>query len=75
MVLVALERRSPRFRQRAQLWRFGLPPDGVATFLAGHGRRLAEQAGPDLILHRYVEPTGRNLTVSPIEWSAYAGKT
>jgi methyltransferase (TIGR00027 family) len=64
-----------RFRRRAQLWRFGLPPDEVATFLAGHGWRLAEQAGPDLILHRYVEPTGRNLTVSPIEWSAYAEKT
>ena len=64
-----------RFRQRAQLWRFGLPPDSVATFLAGHGWRLVEQAGPDLILHRYVEPTGRNLTVSPIEWSAYAEKT
>ncbi len=64
-----------RFRRHAQLWRFGLPPHEVATFLAGQGWRLAEQAGPDLILHRYVEPTGRNLTVSPIEWSAYAEKT
>jgi methyltransferase (TIGR00027 family) len=63
-----------RFRRRAQLWRFGLPPHEVATFLAGHGWRLAEQAGPDVILHRYVEPSGRNLTVSPIEWSAYAEK-
>ena len=64
-----------RFVQRRQLWRFGLPPQEVATFLAGHGWGLAEQAGPDLILRRYVEPTGRNLTVSPIEWSAYAEKT
>jgi methyltransferase (TIGR00027 family) len=64
-----------RFRQRQQLWQFGLPPSEVATFLAGHGWELAEQAGPDVILHRYVEPTGRKLTVSPIEWSAYAEKT
>jgi hypothetical protein len=25
-------------------------------------------------MRRYVEPTGRQLTVSPIEWSAYAEK-
>ena len=64
-----------RFRQRRQLWQFGLAPQEVATFLAGYGWQLAEQAGPDLIMRRYVEPTGRRLTVSPIEWSAYAEKT
>lgn len=64
-----------RFRQRGQLWHFGLAPQEVSTFLAGHGWSLGEQAGPDLILHRYVEPTGRTLTTSPIEWSAYAEKT
>jgi hypothetical protein len=42
--------------------------------LAGHGWRLCEQAGPDLILQRYIEPTGRHLTTSPIEWTAYAEK-
>jgi methyltransferase (TIGR00027 family) len=63
-----------RFVQRQPLWRFGLPPQEVATFLAAHGWRLCEQAGPDLIMHRYIEPTGRHLTVSPIEWTAYAEK-
>jgi methyltransferase (TIGR00027 family) len=63
-----------RFVQRQPLWRFGLPPQEVATFLAGHGWRLCEQAGPDLILQRYIEPTGRHLTTSPIEWTAYAEK-
>jgi methyltransferase (TIGR00027 family) len=63
-----------RFRQRQQLWQFGIPPQEVAAFLAGHGWQLVEQAGPDLIMRRYVEPTGRHLTVSPIEWSAYAEK-
>jgi len=64
-----------RFVQRERLWHFGLPPQEVATFLAGHGWQLCEQAGPDLITQRYIEPTGRRLTVSPIEWTAYAEKT
>jgi methyltransferase (TIGR00027 family) len=64
-----------RFVQRQRLWHFGLPPHEAAPFLAGHGWQLSEQAGPDLIMQRYVEPTGRPLTVSPIEWSAYAEKT
>ena len=30
--------------ERQQLWQFGMPPEEVAAFLAGHGWRLAEQA-------------------------------
>jgi methyltransferase (TIGR00027 family) len=63
-----------RFRQRQQLWEFGIPPAEVAMFLTGHGWRLIEQAGPDLLVERYIAPTGRNLLASPIEWSAYAEK-
>jgi methyltransferase (TIGR00027 family) len=63
-----------RFRQRQQLWRFGLQPEEVAAFLDGHGWRLVEQLGPDQIVQRYVEPTGRNLSASQVEWSAYAEK-
>ncbi|HWF69159.1 MAG TPA: class I SAM-dependent methyltransferase, partial [Mycobacterium sp.] len=63
-----------RFRQRQQLWRFGLQPDEVASFLDGHGWRLVEQLGPEQVVQRYVEPTGRNLTASQVEWSAYANK-
>jgi methyltransferase (TIGR00027 family) len=64
-----------RFVQRRQLWQFGILPQEVATFLAGYGWRLCEQAGPDLIMQRYIDPTGRHLTTSPIEWTAYAEKT
>lgn len=63
-----------RFRQRTQLWRFGLLPDDVADFLAEYGWRLIEQAGPDEFTQRYVAPTGRGLETSQIEWSAYAEK-
>jgi methyltransferase (TIGR00027 family) len=61
-------------RGRKQLWKFGLPPNGVGDFLAGYGWRLIEQAGPDEFVGRYVRPAGRDLTASQIEWSAYAEK-
>jgi methyltransferase (TIGR00027 family) len=64
-----------KVRQRRQLWNFGIQPEEVAAFLDGHGWRLIEQLGPEQIVQRYVEPTGRNLTASQIEWSAYAEKT
>ena len=61
-------------RQRHQLWHFGLEPDEVAGFIGDYGWRLVEQAGPDEFLRRYVEPTGRQLPASQLEWSAYAEK-
>jgi methyltransferase (TIGR00027 family) len=64
-----------RFRQRQQLWRFGLLPEEATAFLDRHGWRLVEQLGPEEIVRRYVEPTGRDLTASQVEWSAYAEKT
>lgn len=72
--LYGAERLYRRFRQRQQLWRFGLQPEEVAAFLDRHGWRLLEQLGPEQIMQRYVEPTGRNLTASQVEWSAYADK-
>jgi methyltransferase (TIGR00027 family) len=61
-----------RFRQRQKLWHFGLQPEEVAAFLDRHGWRLVEQLGPEQIVQRYVEPTGRDLAASDVEWSAYA---
>src|ERR1700761_19001 len=62
-------------RQRKQLWRFGLEPEDVAGFVGEYGWRLVEQAGPDELVQRYIEPTGRKLKASQLEWSAYAEKT
>jgi methyltransferase (TIGR00027 family) len=64
-----------KVRQRRQLWHFGLQPDEVAGFIGEYGWRLVEQAGPDDLVRRYVEPTGRELKASELEWSAYAEKT
>jgi methyltransferase (TIGR00027 family) len=61
-------------RERQQLWQFGLQPEEVAGFIGEYGWRLLEQAGPDEFVQRYVEPTGRKLDASQLEWSAYAEK-
>jgi methyltransferase (TIGR00027 family) len=63
-----------RFRQRQQVWLFGLDPDEVASFVAEYGWRLVEQAGPHYFLRHYIEPTGRDLGTSQVEWSAHAEK-
>ena len=63
-----------RFREKRQLWLFGLDTDEIGGFVAQYGWRLIEQAGPDYFLHHYVEPSGRNLTASQLEWTAYAEK-
>jgi len=62
-------------RERHRLWHFGLQPEEVAGFIGEYGWRLAEQAGPDDLVQRYVRPAGRKLEASQLEWSAYAEKT
>lgn len=61
-----------KVRRRRQLWHFGIAPEEVAGFLDEFGWRLVEQIGPEQIVQRYVQPTGRNLTASEVEWSVYA---
>ncbi len=53
---------------------YGIQPEEVAGFLEEYGWRLVAQAGPDELVERYVKPTGRKLTASQIEWSAFAEK-
>ena len=63
-----------RFREKRQVWLFGLQPDDVSAFIAEYGWRLIEQAGPDYLVEHYIRPTGRNLGASQLEWSCYAEK-
>jgi len=63
-----------RFRQRQQLWKFGLDPDEVARFVGQYGWKLVEQTGPDYYMRNYIRPTGRNLAASDLEWAAYCTK-
>lgn len=61
-----------RFRQRRQVWKFGLDPDDVAAFVGEYEWRLVEQAGPDYYVQTYLEPAARDLAASDLEWTASA---
>jgi O-methyltransferase involved in polyketide biosynthesis len=63
-----------RFRQRRQVWKFGLDPDNVGAFIGTYDWRLVEQAGPDYYLQHYLRPAGRDLAASDLEWTAYCAK-
>ena len=63
-----------RFRQWQQIWKFGLDSDEVAAFVGQYGWQLVEQAAADYYLQNYIRPTGRDLTASDLEWSAYCTK-
>ena len=63
-----------KFRGLEPVWKFGLDPEHVAEFLAGYGWRLIEQAGPAEFTSRYMQPSGRDLVTSQLEWSAHAAK-
>jgi methyltransferase (TIGR00027 family) len=64
-----------RYRQRQQVWKFGLNTEDVAGFVADFGWELVEQAGPDYYLQNYIRPAGRDLTASQLEWAAYCAKS
>ena len=63
-----------RFRQRRQVWKFGVAPDEIDEFVGAYGWRLVEQAGPDYYQQHYIRPTGRNLAATDLEWTAYCAK-
>jgi methyltransferase (TIGR00027 family) len=63
-----------RFRQRQQVWKFGMRPEAVADFLDGFGWRMIEQAGPEYMLEHYIRPAQRDIAASELEWSVYAEK-
>ncbi|WP_082944930.1 SAM-dependent methyltransferase [Mycobacterium sp. 852013-50091_SCH5140682] len=61
-----------RFCVRRKIWRFGLNPDDIAPFIEPYGWQLMEQAGPEYLIEHYVNPAGRELGASQVEWTAYA---
>jgi methyltransferase (TIGR00027 family) len=63
-----------RFRQRRQVWKFGLDPAEIEAFVGTYGWRAIEQAGPDYYLQHYIRPAGRDLGATDLEWAAYCVK-
>lgn len=56
------------------LWRFGMEPDDCPASLAEFGWHVLEDVGYDELALRYVVPTGRHLSSTPVERMVYAEK-
>jgi len=61
-----------RYVVREKIWIFGLDPETVADFLGAYGWRVVEHLDYEELAERYVKPTGRELTSTPIERMVYA---
>jgi methyltransferase (TIGR00027 family) len=59
---------------RGKDWLFGLDPEAVAELLGSYGWCVVEHLGYEQLAERYVKPTGRELTSTPIERMVYAEK-
>lgn len=59
---------------KSKIWRFGIGPENCAAFLAEYGWRVVEDLGYDQLAGRYIVPTSRALTATPVERIVYAVK-
>lgn len=57
-----------------QLWRFGLQPEAVESFLQQYGWKMLDHAGSAEYQHRYLAPINRALPVMEIERAVQAEK-
>ncbi|MGI5502334.1 SAM-dependent methyltransferase [Lentzea sp. CA-135723] len=62
------------FVVKRPVWKFGLMPDEVATFVAPYGWVETDQLGPHEFTERYLEPAGRSMPVSEIERTVHCVK-
>jgi methyltransferase (TIGR00027 family) len=56
------------------VWLFGMDPESMASFLSSYGWQLKEDLSYSELAERYVKPTGRTLSSTPVERVAYAEK-
>jgi O-methyltransferase involved in polyketide biosynthesis len=72
--LYGLEGLHRRLVGEQHLWHFGWIPQEIGEFLGAYGWRTVEHLGTDELTARYVTPTGRAMTVMPIERLVLAEK-
>jgi O-methyltransferase involved in polyketide biosynthesis len=59
---------------RSKIWLFGMDPHACSQLLEEYGWRVIEDSGYDQMADRYIAPTGRHLTATPVERMVYAEK-
>lgn len=73
-VMYGQEDAYKKYIVKDKIWLFGMDPDSVVSFLEAYGWRVIEHLGYEDLAERYVTPTGRELTSTPIERMVYAEK-
>ncbi|MBZ0304343.1 MAG: SAM-dependent methyltransferase [Anaerolineae bacterium] len=63
-----------RFRVRNQVWRFGMHPQAVDSFLSDYSWKLLEQVHSEDYIRRYLNPAQRTQPILEIEPAVYAEK-
>jgi len=58
----------------SKIWLSAMNPKTVPEFLKGYGWKLIEDVGYDEMAEKYIGPTGRTLTSTPVERMVYAEK-
>jgi methyltransferase (TIGR00027 family) len=58
----------------SKVWMFGMEPEDCPAFLRSYGWRVVEDLGYDELAARYIGPTGRQLSATPVERMVYAEK-
>ena len=56
----------------SKIWLFGMNPGDCPSFLRTYGWRVIEDVGYDELAEKYLAPTGRRLTSTPVERMVYA---
>ncbi len=56
----------------SKVWLYGMEPENCPNFLRGYGWRIIEDVSYDELADKYVVPTGRRLTSTPVERMVYA---
>ena len=59
---------------KSKIWLFGIEPEGCPAFLQKYGWRALEDCGYDQLADRYILPSGRPLSATPVERIVYAVK-
>ncbi len=63
-----------KFVVKDKTWIFGMEPEAWPDFLKAYGWQVIQDISYDELVEKYVNPTGRKLTSTPIERIVYAEK-
>jgi len=68
------ENACKKYVVKDKMWVYGMNPENLTGFLDSYGWRVLEHLGYDELAERYVKPTRRVLSSTPVERIVFAEK-